>query len=70
LQEIHQGKKADSVAHYRITTDRQGVSDLSLDAQRQAVARFLGAGQALAAAFTEIESERDTNRPQLHAALG
>jgi DNA invertase Pin-like site-specific DNA recombinase len=46
------------------------VSGLGLDAQRESVQRFLASGQALAAAFTEIESgRRDTNRPQLHAAL-
>jgi DNA invertase Pin-like site-specific DNA recombinase len=62
---------ADFVAYYRVSTDRQGVSGLGLDAQRESVQRFLGQGQALAAAFTEIESgRRDTNRPQLHTALG
>jgi DNA invertase Pin-like site-specific DNA recombinase len=46
------------------------VSGLGLDAQRQAVTRFLGERQLLAAAFTEIESgRRDMNRPQLHTAL-
>jgi DNA invertase Pin-like site-specific DNA recombinase len=59
----------DYVAYYRVSTDRQGASGLGLDAQRQAVARHVTGGQ-LAAAFTEIESgRRDTNRPQLHAAL-
>jgi DNA invertase Pin-like site-specific DNA recombinase len=64
------GEMADFVAYYRVSTDRQGVSGLGLDAQRDSVQRFLAPGQALAAAFTEIESgRRDTNRPQLHAAL-
>jgi DNA invertase Pin-like site-specific DNA recombinase len=59
------------VAYYRVSTDRQGVSGLGLDAQRAAVARFLGVDRAPVAEFTEIESgRRDTNRPQLHAALG
>jgi DNA invertase Pin-like site-specific DNA recombinase len=62
---------AEFVAYYRVSTDRQGVSGLGLDAQRVAVARFLGAKRAPVAEFTEIESgRRDTNRPQLHAALG
>ena len=61
---------ADFVAYYRVSTDRQGISSLGLDAQRTSVGRFLASGQALAAEFTEIESGcRDTNRPQLHAAL-
>lgn len=61
---------ADFVAYYRVSTDRQGVGGLGLDAQRASVQRFLAPSQALAAVFTEIESgRRDTNRPQLHAAL-
>jgi len=60
---------ADFIAYYRVSTDRQGASGLGLDAQRQAVAGFIGTGQ-LVAEFTEIESgRRHTNRPQLLAAL-
>ena len=59
------------VAYYRVSTDRQGQSGLGLDAQREAVARFVGsAGGALLAQYTEVESgKRHTNRPQLAAAL-
>lgn len=56
------------VAYYRVSTDRQGQSGLGLDAQRAAVASFL-AGRALAGEFTEIESGRKNDRPQLAAAL-
>jgi DNA invertase Pin-like site-specific DNA recombinase len=57
------------IAYYRVSTDRQGTSGLGLAAQREAVTRFLGTGQ-LVAAYTEIESgKRHTNRPQLLAAL-
>ena len=57
------------VAYYRVSTDRQGQSGLGLDAQREAVSRFVGAGN-LAAEFTEVESgKKHTNRPQLAAAL-
>lgn len=57
------------IAYYRVSTDRQGASGLGLDAQRAAVAGFVGSGQ-LVAEFTEIESgRRHTNRPQLLAAL-
>lgn len=60
---------ADFIAYYRVSTDRQGASGLGLDAQRQAVAGFVGTGQ-LVAEFTEIESgRRHTNRPQLLGAL-
>src|SRR5580700_11372561 len=66
---VQGGKMASYVAYYRVSTDRQGASGLGLDAQRQAVARFIGAGQ-LVAEFTEIESgRRHTNRPRLLAAL-
>jgi DNA invertase Pin-like site-specific DNA recombinase len=57
------------VAYYRVSTDRQGASGLGLEAQRQAVARYLGRGRLLAE-FTEVESgRRHTNRPELLTAL-
>jgi len=57
------------IAYYRVSTDRQRVSGLGLDAQRAAVAGFVGTGQ-LVAEFIEIESgKKHTNRPQLLAAL-
>jgi len=60
----------DFVAYYRVSTARQGQSGLGLDAQRDAVQRFIGVSGSLAAEFTEIESgRRASNRPQLQAAL-
>jgi DNA invertase Pin-like site-specific DNA recombinase len=58
------------VAYYRVSTDRQGRSGLGLEAQREAVIRHL-AGQAgtLRAEFTEIESGKRKDRPQLAAAV-
>jgi DNA invertase Pin-like site-specific DNA recombinase len=57
------------VAYYRVSTDKQGVSSLGLDAQRASVARFLGKAVPLAE-FTEIESGKShLNRPQLQAAV-
>jgi DNA invertase Pin-like site-specific DNA recombinase len=57
------------VAYYRVSTDKQGASGLGLEAQREAVARSLGAGSLLAE-FTEVESgKRSANRPQLITAL-
>src|SRR3984885_11143646 len=60
----------DFIAYYRVSTDRQGASGLGLDAQRAAVAAYVSGRGELTGELTEIESgRRDTNRPQLHAAL-
>jgi DNA invertase Pin-like site-specific DNA recombinase len=57
------------VAYYRVSTDRQGESRLGLDAQRQAVAQFVG-GAPLLAELQEIESGKNhRNRPKLAEAL-
>jgi DNA invertase Pin-like site-specific DNA recombinase len=59
------------VAYYRVSTDRQGVSGLGLEAQRKAVLDFLDGGcWELVDEFTEIESgKRDDNRPKLATAF-
>lgn len=58
------------VAYYRVSTQRQGNSGLGLDAQREAVIRFLNGGDwKLAKEFTEVESGAKSDRPQLHEAM-
>ena len=57
------------VAYYRVSTDRQGRSGLGLDAQRAAVAAYIAGQGELAGEFTEIESGKKADRPQLAAAL-
>ena len=58
------------IAYYRVSTARQGVSGLGLDAQKKAVSDYIrgGAGE-LSGEFLEIESGRHNDRPQLAAAL-
>src|SRR5215218_1388890 len=58
------------IAYYRVSTDRQGRSGLGLDAQRAAVAGYLAGRGALLAEYTEVESGKKNDRPQLAAALG
>ena len=58
------------VAYYRVSTDEQERSGLGLDAQRKAVIDFINGGAAnLIAEFTEIESGKRNDRPQLAEAL-
>ena len=62
------------VAYYRVSTDKQGRSGLGLEAQREAVMRFLSAGGwPPLEEFTEVETGKGSNaldkRPQLRAAL-
>ncbi len=60
------------VTYFRVSTQRQGASGLGLDAQREAVARYLNGGDwEIVGEFMEIESGRkgDDQRPQLAAAL-
>jgi DNA invertase Pin-like site-specific DNA recombinase len=58
------------VAYYRVSTERQGVSGLGLEAQRKAVMDYLNGGNwKLEGEFTEIESGNRKNRPELTKAL-
>lgn len=58
------------VGYYRVSTERQGRSGLGLAAQRKAVLDYLSpANGHLALEFTEVESGRRKDRPQLSAAL-
>jgi DNA invertase Pin-like site-specific DNA recombinase len=59
------------VSYVRVSTQRQGVSGLGLEAQTEAVARYVAASSAVVVgSFTEAESGKKAhNRPQLQAAL-
>jgi len=56
------------VAYYRVSTQMQGKSGLGLEAQRHAVNAFVGS-HPIIAEYTEIESGKRDDRPQLEAAL-
>lgn len=55
------------IAYYRVSTDKQGRSGLGLEAQQEAVKRFLGTDPDLV--FTEVESGGKKDRPELAKAL-
>ncbi len=58
------------IAYYRVSTDKQGKSGLGLEAQQQAVLDFInGNGNKVVAEFTEVESGKRTDRPELAKAL-
>ncbi len=52
-----------------MSTDKQGQSGLGLGAQRQAVTTYLSGRAELIAEYTEIETGKRNDRPQLVAAL-
>jgi DNA invertase Pin-like site-specific DNA recombinase len=57
------------IAYYRVSTDRQGKSGLGLEAQQEAVHGFLRRRGEIITAFTEVESGKRNDRPQIAAAL-
>ena len=58
------------IAYYRVSTGKQGASGLGLEAQRKAVLDYLNGGRwKLVADFTEVESGKLSERPQLKQAL-
>jgi DNA invertase Pin-like site-specific DNA recombinase len=58
------------ISYLRVSTDRQGISGLGIEAQRAAVADYLNGGRwKLITEFVEVESGKKADRPQLEAAL-
>ncbi|QTP55666.1 recombinase family protein [Billgrantia sulfidoxydans] len=58
------------VAYQRVSTARQGVSGLGLAAQAQAIEEYAAQrGGIVLASFTEVESGKNNDRPELEKAL-
>jgi DNA invertase Pin-like site-specific DNA recombinase len=58
------------VSYLRGSTDKQGRSGFGLEAEREAVLRYLNGGQwKLLAEYVEVESGKRNSRPQLQAAI-
>jgi DNA invertase Pin-like site-specific DNA recombinase len=58
------------ISYLRVSTDAQGRSGLGLEAQQAAVANYLNGGSwELAESFVEIESGKNSDRPELAKAL-
>ena len=73
-EQVHNMTQQQFVTYFRVSTARQGISGLGLDAQRQTVTQFLAGGnKAVVAEFVEVETGKGSNalerRPELRAAL-
>ncbi len=56
------------VAYFRVSTQKQGRSGLGIEAQEEAVARYVG-NRTLLMKFYEVESGKKDDRPELAKAL-
>jgi DNA invertase Pin-like site-specific DNA recombinase len=57
------------IAYYRVSTKKQGDSGLGLEAQRQAVLNFCKDSNFIKGEFTDVESGKKDNRPELLKAI-
>ena len=58
------------IAYYRVSTAKQGASGLGLAAQQEMVRKYLDGGSwRLLDEFTEIESGKKDDRPELSKAI-
>lgn len=58
------------ITYYRVSTQKQGLSGLGLEAQKSAVHKFLNnSTECIITQFTDIESGKNNNRPELQKAI-
>lgn len=57
------------IAYYRVSTQKQGLSGLGIEAQKSSVSRFLNQDSVLLHEFTDIESGKRNDRPNLLLAI-
>jgi DNA invertase Pin-like site-specific DNA recombinase len=58
------------IAYYRVSTQKQGLSGLGLEAQIDTVRKYVAKqGGTIAAEYKEVESGKDNDRPALAQAL-
>ncbi len=70
IRAISPSKTTGFIAYYRVSTDRQGRSGLGLEAQRKAVTEWVKSCKGrLFTQFTEVESGRKSDRPELEKGL-
>lgn len=58
-----------AIAYYRVSTTKQGVSGLGLEAQQSAVEQYAKGKYNIINSYVEIESGKRNNRPKLLEAL-
>jgi DNA invertase Pin-like site-specific DNA recombinase len=57
------------LTYLRVSTDKQGITGLGMDAQREAVTRYAEGRGTILAEYVEVETGKKSDRPQLMAAL-
>jgi len=58
-----------AIAYYRVSTAQQGLSGLGLEAQQASVSAYSEGRYDIIESYTDIESGKRANRPQLSLAL-
>lgn len=57
------------VAYYRVSTSQQAITRLGVEAQQMMVHNFIRDDQEILKEFTEVESGKINERPELHKAI-